>query len=154
MGFESDEMSYAGRGKGTSCKITSWDGTTTTTVQHRERHNNPSPYYPGPALHCLPRLDTTFVNHYKDTVSMIAQKLASKLLSDPFGDWRIDWVIYVPIFTSRPDYIGETFEITSWESFQMSMPNPQGPQALENESHWFRFVSHLGLQFLKINKKI
>ena len=50
--------------------------------------------------------------------------------------------------------ISETFDITSWESFRMSMPNPQGPQALENESHWFRFVSHLDLQFLKITKRI
>ena len=123
LGFEYEKMSYAGIRKGTSCEIKNWyDG--------QRMAGNPSPYYPGPASHYLythlphmqskcTHLDSTFGNHYDRTVSMIANKVASKLLSDPFGDWRINWEIHVPIFSGHVEwfaYFGEgsleAFEIT------------------------------------------
>ena len=174
LGFELNEMSYV-----IFCDIKSWDKKKIIEDDDNltDNRNNPSPYYPGSALqnYPLPYIDSTYMrdnpemeregNHYKDTVSMIANKLASKLLNDPYGNWRIEWEIHVPIFSGGIKwhaYFGESsledFESTDWESFQMSMPNPleglwsqsQEPQAVEDESYWsFRFVKHLDLQGLR-----
>ena len=147
--------------KGIVCNARNWDD------WNRGNGYNPNPYYPGPSLHPLPHLNPTYMrdhpemegvgDHYKDTVSMIANQLVSNLLSDPYGDWRIHWTAYFPVFAQAQRRRVIRQDIIGFRSFQMSMPNPlvglwsqsQEPQAVEDESHWwFRFVKHFNLSII------